>query len=136
MSTLVSNTNASSPPLPHVPEASAFPGGAVVALHHLHPKGNQLERLADRLGFAAPAEDRLRPLERRRVEEHVLADQRRHRRLRIRMIWKRIRMRASGQRGSRGAARGGPLHVRRSPRYSWRMRRGESYPAMAPLRLG
>src|SRR5438128_8056447 len=67
---------ASSPPLPHVPEASAFPGGAVVALHHLRPKGNQLERLADRLGLAAPAEDRLRPLERRRVEEHVLADQR------------------------------------------------------------
>src|SRR5439155_18201182 len=77
---------AGSPPPPHVAEASALPGGAVVTLHHLCPKGNQPERLADRLGLAAPAEDRLRPLERRRVEEHVLADERRHHRLRIRII--------------------------------------------------
>src|SRR5437773_986443 len=38
-------------------------------------------------------------------------------------------------RGNAGV-QGGPLHVRRPLGYSWRMRRGDSQPAMAPLRLG
>src|SRR5204863_416225 len=126
-----------SPPPPHVAEASALPGGAVVAPHHRRPKGDQLERLADRLGLAAPAEDRLCPLERRRVEEHVLADQRRHRRLRIRMIRKDIRMHAPGQREPTGrpASRPPPAELlmgacaAATPTQRWRRSASASAPA-------